>query len=88
MLTLSRIPSPSPRPFTFNTTSHFSTCRFVLAHLFQLILAVDAVSAKNTIQIMGLCLFNTLFLVYAVIQVRSGFWVASPGRAVATGEPK
>ncbi|KAM0750041.1 hypothetical protein T439DRAFT_348724 [Meredithblackwellia eburnea MCA 4105] len=42
---------------------------FVLAHLFQLVLAIDAVSAKNMIQIMGLMVFNTLFLVYAMIQI-------------------
>ncbi|KAL8291640.1 hypothetical protein RQP46_001898 [Phenoliferia psychrophenolica] len=42
---------------------------FVLAHVFQLVLAIDALSAKNTIQIMGLCIFNTLFLTYACIQI-------------------
>ncbi|KAI5474383.1 hypothetical protein MNV49_003402 [Pseudohyphozyma bogoriensis] len=42
---------------------------FVLAHVFQLLLAVDALTAKNTLQIVGLCVFNTLFLVYAIIQI-------------------
>lgn len=44
--------------------------RFVFAHLFQLVLAMDALAAKNMIQIMGLLIFNSLFLVYSVIQVR------------------
>lgn len=42
---------------------------FILAHCFQVVLAIDALSAKNTLQIMGLFLFNTLFLAYAIIQV-------------------
>jgi hypothetical protein len=67
-------------------------CRFVLAHLVQLAIALDAIIAKNTIQVVrllrsiyarpqrslltlelsqvALILFNTLFLVYAIIQVR------------------
>lgn len=65
---------------------------FVLAHLVQLTLAIDAIVHKNTIQVVRTCLygtgrtsranlllscrtqlalvvFNTLFLVYSVIQV-------------------
>lgn len=42
--------------------------RFVLAHLFQLVLALDALAAKNTIQIIGLLCFNTLFLAYSIVQ--------------------
>ncbi|GAA6041710.1 hypothetical protein JCM8097_003094 [Rhodosporidiobolus ruineniae] len=42
---------------------------FILAHVFQLVLAVDALVAKNTIQVMALLLFNTLFLVYAFVQI-------------------
>ncbi|GAA5971403.1 hypothetical protein JCM11641_008340 [Rhodosporidiobolus odoratus] len=42
---------------------------FVLAHVTQLVLAVDAIVAKNTIQVVALLLFNTLFLVYAVVQI-------------------
>lgn len=42
---------------------------FALAHLFLLVMALDAVKARNTIQIVGLCLFNAMFLVYAIIQI-------------------
>ncbi|KAK4051290.1 hypothetical protein OIO90_004771 [Microbotryomycetes sp. JL221] len=42
---------------------------FVLAHLVQLALAIDAIVAKNTIQILALNIFNTLFLIYSVIQI-------------------
>ncbi|GAA5927718.1 hypothetical protein JCM10213_000875 [Rhodosporidiobolus nylandii] len=42
---------------------------FVLAHVFQLVLAIDALVAKNTIQVLALLLFNTLFLVYALVQI-------------------
>ncbi|KAH8929491.1 hypothetical protein BT69DRAFT_1307032 [Atractiella rhizophila] len=42
---------------------------FVLAHFFQLFLAIEGIRNKNTIQIMGLCAFNAAFLAYSVIQV-------------------
>ncbi|KAI6005099.1 hypothetical protein F5J12DRAFT_834710 [Pisolithus orientalis] len=42
---------------------------FALAHIFQLVLAVDAVYARNTLQFICLILFNLLFLIYAVIQI-------------------
>ncbi|THV07568.1 hypothetical protein K435DRAFT_741900 [Dendrothele bispora CBS 962.96] len=42
---------------------------FVLAHVFQFALAVDAVYARNTLQFMFLIMFNALFLVYAIIQI-------------------
>jgi len=42
---------------------------FVLGHVWQLLLGFDAVLAKNIIQVLGLCLFNTLFLVYSFIEI-------------------
>jgi hypothetical protein len=42
---------------------------FALAHIFQLVMAVDAVYARNTLQFMSLIIFNLLFLLYAVIQI-------------------
>ncbi|GAA5997109.1 uncharacterized protein JCM10292_006213 [Rhodotorula paludigena] len=42
---------------------------FVLAHVTQLVLAVDALVAKNFIQVIALLIFNTLFLAYAAIQI-------------------
>ncbi|BGO88661.1 hypothetical protein NBRC10512_003489 [Rhodotorula toruloides] len=51
---------------------------FVLAHLTQLVLAVDALVAKNTIQVVALLIFNTLFLVYSAIQV--SYTIAMPPR--------
>jgi len=41
---------------------------FALAHLFQLILAIDAVHARNTLQFIFLTIFNGLLLMYSVIQ--------------------
>ncbi|KAM0788015.1 hypothetical protein ACM66B_006214 [Microbotryomycetes sp. NB124-2] len=41
---------------------------FVLAHIVQLALAIDAIVAKNTIQL-ALNVFNTLFLAYSIIQI-------------------
>lgn len=42
---------------------------FALAHVFQFVMAVDAVYARNTLQFIGLAVFNGLFLVYAIIQI-------------------
>ncbi|GJE87787.1 hypothetical protein PsYK624_038700 [Phanerochaete sordida] len=43
---------------------------FALAHVFQFVLAVDAVAARNTLQFIFLSIFNALFLVYAIIQIK------------------
>ncbi|KAF7320244.1 hypothetical protein MKEN_00809000 [Mycena kentingensis (nom. inval.)] len=42
---------------------------FAIAHVFQFVMAVDAVYARNTLQFIFLTVFNALFLVYAVIQI-------------------
>ncbi|KAF5382933.1 hypothetical protein D9757_006284 [Collybiopsis confluens] len=42
---------------------------FALAHVFQLIMAIDAVYARNTLQFIFLIVFNALFLLYAIIQI-------------------
>ncbi|KAJ6519611.1 hypothetical protein C8R45DRAFT_952094 [Mycena sanguinolenta] len=42
---------------------------FVLAHVFQFAMAVDAVYARNTLQFIALAIFNALFLAYAIIQI-------------------
>lgn len=42
---------------------------FALAHVFQFIMAVDAVYARNTLQFICLTMFNALFLLYAIIQI-------------------
>ncbi|KAF5337007.1 hypothetical protein D9611_003175 [Ephemerocybe angulata] len=42
---------------------------FALAHVFQFIMALDAVYARNTLQFICLAIFNALFLMYAIIQI-------------------
>lgn len=42
---------------------------FSIAHIYQFILAVDAVINRNTILIIGLIIFNGCFLVYSGIQI-------------------
>lgn len=42
---------------------------FALAHVFQFVMAIDAVNARNTLQFMSLIVFNALFLIYAVVQI-------------------
>ncbi|KAK9466463.1 hypothetical protein V1512DRAFT_169266 [Lipomyces arxii] len=41
---------------------------FIFSQVYQLVLTVDALRLKNTIQVTGLCLFNAAMLVYAGIQ--------------------
>jgi len=42
---------------------------FGLAHVFQFILAVDAVCTRNTLQLMFLTAFNLILLSYAIVQI-------------------
>jgi hypothetical protein len=42
---------------------------FVLAHVFQFGMAVNAVYSRNTLQFIFLTMFNALFLLYAIIQI-------------------
>ncbi|KAG2023799.1 hypothetical protein CC2G_001414 [Coprinopsis cinerea AmutBmut pab1-1] len=42
---------------------------FALAHVFQFVMALDAVYARNTLQFISLAIFNALFLLYAIIQI-------------------
>lgn len=42
---------------------------FAMAHVFQFLLALDAVYNRNTLQFAFLAVFNALFLVYSAIQI-------------------
>jgi hypothetical protein len=42
---------------------------FIFAHMFLVILCYDALRLKNTIQVIGICIFNGAMLVYAAIQM-------------------
>ena len=41
---------------------------YIFGFLYQLVLVYDALRLKNTIQIIGLCLYNVGLLVYAAVQ--------------------
>jgi len=43
---------------------------FAIAHVFQFIMAVDAVRARNTLQFVFLIAFNALVLLYAIVQIK------------------
>ncbi|GAA5924398.1 uncharacterized protein JCM15063_005631 [Sporobolomyces koalae] len=45
---------------------------FVLAHVVQLVLAFDALVAKNTIQVLALLIFNTLFVIHEIRDLING----------------
>ncbi|KAF7784746.1 hypothetical protein Agabi119p4_911 [Agaricus bisporus var. burnettii] len=42
---------------------------FAMAHVFQFVMAVDAVYARNTLQFIFLTVFNGLLVIYAAIQI-------------------
>lgn len=42
---------------------------FVLAHVFQMVMALDAVYNRNTLQVFCLTAFNLSFMVYSIIQI-------------------
>ena len=42
---------------------------FIFAHIFLIGLVYDALRLKNTIQVIGLCIFNGALLIYAAIQM-------------------
>lgn len=44
-------------------------CLFLLGFIYELLLVWDALQAKNTIQIIGLCISNLALLVYTAIQI-------------------
>lgn len=55
---------------------------FAFAHVFQLVIAIEAVWQKNTLQFLFLTIFNLLFFVYSLIEaveVRSLQSILSPG---------
>ena len=41
---------------------------FIFGFFYQLVLVYDALRLKNTIQVIGLCLYNVALLVYAAVQ--------------------
>ena len=42
---------------------------YIFGFLYQLLLVYDALRLKNTIQVIGLCIFNVALLVYASVQM-------------------
>lgn len=44
-------------------------CLFLLGFLYELVLVWDALQAKNTIQVIGLCISNLALLIYTAIQI-------------------
>ena len=42
---------------------------FIFGFLYQLVLVYDALRAKNTIQVIGLCLYNVGMVIYSGVQI-------------------
>ncbi|KAF9451804.1 hypothetical protein P691DRAFT_723402 [Macrolepiota fuliginosa MF-IS2] len=52
---------------------------FAMAHVFQFVMAVDAVYARNTLQFLFLTVFNGLLIIYAAIQIGEVREALGPG---------
>ncbi|KAH0606658.1 uncharacterized protein H6S33_003492 [Morchella sextelata] len=65
------INSKTPNAFQAAQTRTIPTylTLFIFAHMFLVILCYDALRLKNTIQVIGICIFNGAMLVYAAIQM-------------------
>ena len=42
---------------------------FLLANLFQFVMTIDAIASRNTIEIIGLDIFQLMLMVYSVVQI-------------------
>ena len=58
----------APNEHASRTIPTFLTL-YIFGFLYQLLLAYDALRLKNTIQVIGLCLFNLALLLYAAVQM-------------------
>jgi hypothetical protein len=58
---------------------------FALAHVFQFVMAVDAVYARNTLQFICLILFNASLLLYGVVQIDEVKTVMTDASSAAAG---
>ncbi len=61
-------PPPSIEGSPEETTPTFLTL-YIFGFVYQLVLVYDALRLKNTIQIIGLCLYNMGLLMYAAVQM-------------------
>lgn len=59
---------------------------FCLAHTYQVLLSFDACLNRNTILVLGLAIYNTLFLVYSIIQIGEIRQVLGDGVVTGTGQ--
>ena len=61
-------PSPTDNRDYQHTIPTFLTL-YIFGFIYELLLAYDALRLKNTIQIIGLCLYNLGLLIYAAVQI-------------------
>lgn len=59
---------PDKKATAFTKTIPTYLSLFIFGFLYQLLLAYDSLRLKNTIQVIGLCLYNLGMLIYAAIQ--------------------
>jgi hypothetical protein len=59
-------PGKSPIPLSKTIPTYLTL--FIFGFLYQLILVYDSLRLKNTIQVIGLCIYNMGMLIYAAIQ--------------------
>ncbi|MCJ1265228.1 hypothetical protein MMC22_005103 [Lobaria immixta] len=64
---LNRDANPENNPYSRAIPT--SLTLYIFGFLYQLLLVYDALRLKNTIQVIGLCMFNVALLVYASVQM-------------------
>lgn len=65
----SLIRSQNPESNPYSRAIPTSVTLYIFGFLIQLVLVYDALQLKNTIQVIGLCIFNIALLVYASVQM-------------------
>lgn len=61
---------------------------YIFAFVFQIWLAIAAVGKRNTIQVIGLVVFNLAFLVYSAFQIKESHNVVYGSNAVCHNIPR
>lgn len=64
-----RPPPDGQKPGSGTLTIPTYLALFIFGFLYQLVLAYDALRAKNTIQIIGICIYNLGMLIYSSVEM-------------------
>ena len=81
---------PTPKSYQNKKTIPTYLTLFIFGFLYQLVLVYDSLRLKNTIQVIGLCLYNGGMLIYAAIQydqIEKAIYYLEPNGFIQAGNP-